>query len=68
MANSMAKPVRIADIICYHRAHILAVDNDNTLYQWKPEIPLGTDSGKVAALRHAICNYEVQTGVLAIWR
>jgi hypothetical protein len=58
VANGMAKPVRIADIICYHRAHVLAVDSDNTLYQWRPDMPLSTDSQKVAALRVAICQHE----------
>lgn len=54
----MAKRINISDIIAYHRAHIIAVDENSTLFQWRPNMPLGIDSGKVAALRHAICNFE----------
>ncbi len=55
----MPKPIRIVDIVAYHRQHILAVDADNTLYQWRPDMPLSTDSHRVAALRYSICNFEV---------
>lgn len=57
----MPKPIRIADVLCYIRGHILAVDESGTLHTWRPDgMPLGTDSQKIAALRRAICGYQTE--------
>jgi hypothetical protein len=54
----MARKIEIADVIAYHRQHIIAVDHNGILYQHRLTGPLLTDSQKVAAFRATLCNYE----------
>jgi hypothetical protein len=55
----MKRHIRISDVLCYFRGFILATGEDNTLYQWRIPGHTTLDSDKVAAIRHAVCNYEI---------
>jgi hypothetical protein len=52
------RPPRISDILCVIRAHVLAVDENGTLWMWKPPGDTKRHSDHVAAMRAATCRYQ----------